>query len=59
MDGERANPNHLNQDILLERVEKVYSDGKWNGRAEIAFWNDLTTCRFAQVRSTSRRTARS
>lgn len=40
MDGERANPNHLNQEILLERVEKIYSDGRWNGRAEIAFWND-------------------
>ena len=40
MNRERANPNHLDQEILLERVEKIYSDGRWNGRAEIAFWKD-------------------
>lgn len=39
MNRERANPNHLDQEILIERVEKIFSDGRWNGRAEIAFWN--------------------
>lgn len=24
--------------VLLERVEKIYSDGRWNGRPEIVFW---------------------
>jgi hypothetical protein len=25
-------------EVLLERVEKIYSDGKWNGRAAIVLW---------------------
>lgn len=29
-----------NCDVLLERVENICSDGKWNGRAEIVFWKD-------------------
>ncbi|MDP7205604.1 MAG: hypothetical protein QGH11_08550, partial [Pirellulaceae bacterium] len=28
------------QEILLERVEKIFSDGRWNGRAGIVFWKD-------------------
>jgi len=24
--------------VLIERLEKVYSDGKWNGRPAIVFW---------------------
>ena len=30
---------HGYQEVLLERVEKTYSDGRWNGRPEIVFWN--------------------
>ena len=30
---------HGYQEVLLERVEKIYSDGRWNGRPEIVFWN--------------------
>ena len=29
-----------NCDVLLERVENICSNGKWNGRAEIGFWKD-------------------
>ena len=27
-----------NREILLERVEKIYSDGRWNGRPEVELW---------------------
>ena len=27
-------------EILLERVEKIFSDGRWNGRAGLVFWKD-------------------
>jgi hypothetical protein len=27
-----------NGEVLLERVEKILSDGKWNGRAGTVFW---------------------
>jgi hypothetical protein len=27
-------------EVLIESVEKVYSDGKWNGRPVIVFWKD-------------------
>ena len=27
-------------EVLIERVEKIHSDGKWNGRAGLVFWKD-------------------
>ena len=38
--GRPGNANFQDREILLERVEKIFSDGRWNGRAEIAFWKD-------------------
>ena len=26
------------REVLLERVEKIYTDGRWNGRPTITFW---------------------
>ena len=26
------------REVLLERVEKIYTDGRWNGRPTIVFW---------------------
>ena len=27
-------------EVLIERIEKIHSDGQWNGRAGIVFWKD-------------------
>ena len=27
-------------EVLIERIEKLYSDGNWNGRAGIVYWKD-------------------
>ncbi len=35
-----TNDESRNPDVLLERVEKIYSDGRWNGRAAVVFWKD-------------------
>jgi len=37
--GEEPQPHAgVQAEVLLERVEKIYSDGKWNGRATIVLW---------------------
>jgi hypothetical protein len=36
--GEWTQGAGASQQVLMERVEKVYSDGRWNGRPVIIFW---------------------
>jgi len=36
--GRSAAATSRNPDVLLERMEKIFSDGKWNGRPEVVFW---------------------
>lgn len=31
-------PAHTGASVVMERVEKIYTDGRWNGRPTIVFW---------------------